>query len=145
MQPVLPGTVDANQGGVLAAPLVSGGRWSEALMEQRCALTFAGRVGISSGRKAGWGIRQIARHVGRAPSVVSREVTRNSYLHAGCQAERSRARRKVLKIVGDPVLSARVPADLKLGRSPRAIAGRLDAELADASDPERAGVAQVRS
>jgi hypothetical protein len=30
---------------------------------QRCALTFADRVEISTGRKAGWGIRQIAKHL----------------------------------------------------------------------------------
>lgn len=36
---------------------------------------------------------------------------------------------QVLKVVKDPVLQARVLADLKLGRSPRAIAGRLAAEL----------------
>lgn len=105
-------------------------------MGQRRALTYADRAEIATGRKAGWGIRRIARHLARDPSVVSREVARNSYLtagyqsvHADCEAERNRSRPQVLKIVKDPVLEARVLADLKLGRSPRAIAGRLAAEL----------------
>ncbi len=105
-------------------------------MGQRRALTYADRAEIATGRKAGWGIRRIARHLARDPSVVSREVRRNSYLtagyqsvHADCEAERNRSRPQTLKIVKDPVLEARVLADLELGRSPRAIAGRLAAEL----------------
>ena len=67
--------------------------------------------------------------------MVSREVARNSYatagcqaVHADCQAERNRARPQGLKIVKDPALHDRVLADLKLGRPPRAIAVRRAAE-----------------
>jgi len=66
---------------------------------QRRALTYADRTEIATGRKAGWGIRRIARQLARDPSVVSREVARNSYLtagyqsvHADCEAERNRSR-----------------------------------------------------
>ncbi|UJH70384.1 hypothetical protein [Ornithinimicrobium sp. INDO-MA30-4] len=67
--------------------------------------------------------------------MISREIRRNSYKHAGyqsmradCEAERRRARPQVGKISADPVLQARLLPDLKFGRSPRAIAGRLGAE-----------------
>ncbi len=104
-------------------------------MGKRRALTFADRMEISTGCKAGWTVRRIAAHVGRCPSVISREIRRNQYLHAGyqsvhadCQAERKRARPQVCKVASDPALRERVLADLKRGRSPRAIAGRLGAE-----------------
>ena len=70
-------------------------------MGARRALTFADRVEISTGCKAGWTVRAIAIHLGRCPSVISREIRRNTYLHAGyqsvhadCQAERKRPGRR---------------------------------------------------
>lgn len=54
----------------------------------------------------------------------------NSGVHVDCQAERRRARPQVCTVAADPVLQERVLADLKRGRSPRAIAGRLGAEAA---------------
>ena len=44
----------------------------------RRMLTVADRVEISTGLKAGWSIRRIAAHIDRAPSVVSREIARNT-------------------------------------------------------------------
>ena len=44
----------------------------------RRMLTASGRVEISTGLKAGWTITQIAGHIDRDKSVVSREVARNS-------------------------------------------------------------------
>jgi len=41
-------------------------------------LTAADRAEIATGLKAGWSVRAIARHVDRAPSVISREVRRSS-------------------------------------------------------------------
>ena len=83
-------------------------------------------------------MRAIARHVDRAPSVVSREVRRNStktagyrMVHADCQAQRHRARPQELAVTRSPRLELRVLADLAAGRSPRVIAGRLAAEAAD--------------
>lgn len=109
-------------------------------------VTVADRVEISTGLKAGWSITRIAAHVGRDRSVVSREVRRNStktrgyrLVHADCQAQRRRARPQVGKVAASPVLTARVVADLRQGRSPKAIAGRLAAEAADASLPVAVG------
>lgn len=104
-------------------------------MQRRRMLTASDRVEISTGLKAGWSIRAISAHVGRAPSVISREVRRNStktmgyqVVSADCRAERRRARPQVGKVARDEVLTARVLADLRRGRSPRQIAGRLAAE-----------------
>nr|WP_245862572.1 IS30 family transposase [Sanguibacter antarcticus] len=87
---------------------------------------------ISTSLKAGWSLRRIAAHIDRAPSVVSREVSRNStktlgyrLVTADCRAGRNRWRPQVGKVARDPVLRARVLADLKRSRTPRQIAGRL--------------------
>jgi len=45
---------------------------------QRRALTLSDRADIAAGLKAGHGVRQIARDIGRRPSVVSREITLKS-------------------------------------------------------------------
>lgn len=104
-------------------------------------LTAADRMEISTGLKANWTVRAIAAHLGRAPSVISREIRRNRtktlgyrMVTADCRAERARARPQTCKIALDPVLEARVLSDLKAGRSPRQIAGRLAAEN-DQDDP----------
>lgn len=47
-------------------------------MGRRRMVTVSDRVEISTGLKAGWGVRKIAAHIGRDPSVVSREIRRNS-------------------------------------------------------------------
>lgn len=103
---------------------------------QRLRMLMAGdRIEISTGLKAGWSIRAIAGDLGRSPSVISREVRRNSTktsryrtVTADVRAERRRARPQVGKIAADEVLAARVLVDLRRGRSPRLIAGRLKVE-----------------
>ena len=40
--------------------------------------TFTERSEISTAATAGWGVRRIASHLSRCPSVVSRELRRNS-------------------------------------------------------------------
>lgn len=104
----------------------------------RRLLTVSDRVEIAMGLKAGWSLRRIAEHVGRDVSIISREVSRNStktrgYLlvHAQCQAERRRRRPQKRKVASDPVLRARVLADLGRSRTPNQIAGRLRAEAQD--------------
>lgn len=103
-------------------------------------LTVADRVEISTGLKAGWSVRAIAAHIDRAPSVVSREIRRSStktkgygLVTAHVRAQRSRSRPQVGKIAGDPVLRARVLADLARSRTPRQIAGRLRLEAGDST------------
>ncbi|WP_255555827.1 IS30 family transposase [Tessaracoccus palaemonis] len=105
---------------------------------QRRPLTAHDRAEISTGLKAGWGIRRIAVHIDRAPSVISREIRRNStktcgyrVVRADVEAQRRRRRPQTRKIDADPVLRARVMGDLKRSRTPRQIAGRLRLEACD--------------
>ena len=101
-------------------------------------LTVGDRVEIASGLKVGWSIRAIAEHIGRCPSVVSREVRSNAtktrgykIVTADCRAQRRRARPQQGKVAGDAVLRTRVLADLARSRTPRQIAGRLRLEADD--------------
>lgn len=100
-------------------------------------LSQADRVEISTGLKAGWGVRQIAAGIDRAPSVISREIRRNRGVGgyrpvtADVRAQGRRSRPQARKIDADPVLCERVWADLGEGRSPRQIAGRLKAEAGE--------------
>src|SRR5579864_7469149 len=67
--------------------LPSGGIAPIARRRSRLALTLAEREDISRGIASGSSIREIARHVDRAASTVSREVTR----HGGRPAYRAHA------------------------------------------------------
>lgn len=114
-------------------------------------LTAADRAEIATGLKANWTVRAIAVQLGRAPSVVSREIRRNStktvgyrVVHADCLAQARRARPQERKVGADEVLRARVHADLKRGRSPKAIAGRLRVEAADPHVPVAAGASNAQ-
>ena len=104
----------------------------------RVGLTFSDRSEISTASKAGWSVRGIARHLGRCPSVISRELHRNSTKTRGYQAvtadvraQRRRARPQQRKVAKDQVLQARVDADLAASWTPNEIAGRLRLEAAD--------------
>jgi IS30 family transposase len=90
-------------------------------------------VGIRCGRRAGRSVRTSA---GTTPSW--RERRRNSTkthgyrpVTADVRAEWRRKRPQVCKVDADPVLKARVMADLMYSRSPRPIAGRLPLEATD--------------
>ncbi len=104
----------------------------------RRMLTAADRAEISTGLKAGWTLTRIARHIDRATSVVTREIARNStktrgyrMVTADVTAQKRRSRPQARKVALDPVLRARVLADLKQSRTPRQIAGRLTLEATD--------------
>lgn len=104
----------------------------------RAGLTFSDRSEISTASKAGWSVRRIARHLGRCPSVISRELHRNSTNTRGYQAvradvaaQRRRARPQQRKVARDPVLQARAEADLAASWTPNEIAGRLRLEATD--------------
>src|SRR6266567_7096093 len=94
-------------------------------------LTLADREEISRCLSAHMQQKDIAAAIGRSPSVVSREITR----HGGRRAYRahradggarkSRRRPRCRKIDADPALRERVTADLRRGRSPQQISGRL--------------------
>src|SRR5471032_1189494 len=102
---------------------------------QRCrsrlALTLAEREVISRGVTAHQSARSIARLLGRSPSTVSREMSRNG----GCDRYRAaladenawaRARRpKCCKLANSPRLRRAVAGKLRLDWSPEQIAGWL--------------------
>ncbi|WP_255555828.1 helix-turn-helix domain-containing protein [Tessaracoccus palaemonis] len=83
------------------------------------ALSFSDRSDISTASEAGWGVRKLARHLGSCAWVIFREIHRNTTKTRGCQAvtadvaaQRRRSRFRARKVAADPVLQARVEADL---------------------------------
>ena len=103
-------------------------------------LTVADREDIACGVAAGLSVRSIARGLCRAPSTVSRELSRNggprSYRPSVAdQAAWDRASRpKPCKLALNPALREHVVEGLKLQWSPEQIAGWLTVEFPD--DPE---------
>ena len=97
----------------------------------RLALTLAEREEISRGIARDLSLRAIATQLGRAPSTISREVSRNGGLQRyraskADEAAWDRARRpKTCKLVSEPVLSRLVARKLRLHWSPEQIAGWL--------------------
>jgi DNA-binding CsgD family transcriptional regulator len=104
----------------------------------RC-LSMAEREEISRGVAAGEPCRQIAARLGRAPSTVSRELTRNGG-RGRCRAQAADAaafrraqRPKPAKLAVEPRLRVVVEAKLAVRWSPEQIAGWLP--LAYPQDP----------
>ena len=97
----------------------------------RQALSLSEREEISRGLSIKQSLRAIARHLGRAPSTISREVYRNggraAYRStASDQAAWDRALRpKACKLACHPSLSRAVSAKLRRKWSPQQIAGWL--------------------
>ncbi len=97
-------------------------------------LSMAEREEIRAGLERSDSIRQIGRDLGRAPSTVSREVTRNrsrrGYVaHVAHRRARVRARRpKPLRLATDTELRRRVRCGLDQRLSPQVIAWQLAAE-----------------
>jgi len=100
-------------------------------------LCLAEREEISRGLAEGHSIRSIASGIGRAPSTVCREVTRNGgrrryrATKAEDRAWREGRRPKVAKLAADPVLRAVVEEKLGLQWSPQQISGWLRVEFKD--------------
>jgi IS30 family transposase len=77
-------------------------------------LSFAEREEIAIGRAYGFGVREIARCLGRSPSTISRELRRNAATRGGVltyratiaqwHRDRRAARPKTAKLVGNPRL-----------------------------------------
>ena len=95
-------------------------------------LSFAEREDIAMARAAGESMRSIAARLGRSPSTISRELSRNSdrtgryrASSAHVLAYQRASRPKPAKLVTDQVLRERVQADLAKRYSPEQIAGRL--------------------
>ena len=95
------------------------------MQRQRRKLTVEDRVAIDLRCKDGWGVRAIARELGRSPSVISAELGRDRdtdgcYVAGPAQAAAA-ARRGTLGKAGSP-LFAEVAKLLRL--QPEQIAGR---------------------
>ena len=98
-------------------------------------LSLADRALIQTGLAQGFSVRRIAGLVGVAPSTVSREITRSSWLHRGRWqyeagvshqvAAQRRARPKRRKLDQHPGLRAVVVQQLNTRFSPQQVAGRL--------------------
>lgn len=106
----------------------------------RRLLTFHDRAQIAVGIKQGLSDAEIGALIDRDRTVVWRERRRNALKTRGYQsvnanemAAKRRRRPQVRKLDADPVLAARVRADLKRSRTPRQIAGRLRLEATDAT------------
>jgi IS30 family transposase len=103
----------------------------------RLSLTLAEREEISRGVVAGHSIRSIAASLRRAPSTVSREITRNGDREGyrateADQAAWDRARRpKVCKLVQNRRLARIVAAKLQRAWAPEQIAGWLKRTFSD--------------
>jgi IS30 family transposase len=101
------------------------------------ALSLADREEISRGLAGGQSLRSIAEGVGRAPSTVSREVTRNGgrvryrAVDADARALRELARPKTCKLARHGWLRHQVARRLRQGWTPQQIAGWLAREHPD--------------
>jgi IS30 family transposase len=102
------------------------------MQRQRRKLTVEDRVVIDLRRKDGWGVRAIARELGRSPSVISTEIGRGrepdgnyaaGSAQAAAAARRDRSGRRA-RLASDSPLFAEVAKLLRLQWSPEQIAGR---------------------
>jgi IS30 family transposase len=109
----------------------TGGIRPAARRRSRLALTLVEREEISRCLVAGLSIRAIAGQLGRAPSTVSREISRNagSAIYRATQADieawRRAQRPKLCKLVEQPGLARIVTTKLQMQWSPEQIAGWL--------------------
>src|SRR3954465_2888510 len=102
------------------------------MQKQRRKLTVEDRVAIDLRRKDGWGVRAIARELGRSPSVISTEIGRGrgqdgnyaaGSAQAAAAARRDRGGRGA-RLAPDSPLFAGVAKLLRLQWSPHLVAGR---------------------
>lgn len=102
-----------------------------------CHVTPEERDRIAQFRQQRWLPSEIARELGRSPSTITRELTRNStgseYLAAQAHesAKRRRRERPLVRKVDRPELNARVRHGLAHCHSPDEIAGRLKLDFPD--------------
>ena len=134
-------TITSSSGRRLHYPPVVGGTRKREISTR--FLSEDERVRIADLRRAGEGVRAIARELGRDPATVSRELRRNldpksSAYHphtAQRLAEQRRARPRTGKLVADVELRRFVLDKLKRRWSPEQIARTLRAEFPD--QPQR--------
>lgn len=118
-------------GTVRAYLLRCGGIRPEPRRRAPCRLSMAEREEISRGLAAGESIRAIATALGRSPSTVSREVSRNGGVRRYRAARADQAawvratRPKACKLAANPALRAIVEEKLARRWSPEQVAGWL--------------------
>lgn len=131
---------DRNHSSVQRILSVTGGIEPPRRRRSGCALTLAEREEVSRSLVAGQSIRSIADALGRAPSTISREITRNGgpggyRAHQADAAAWDRGRRpKVCKLALNPSLARQVAEKLQREWSPEQIAGWLKRTCPDVSD-----------
>lgn len=109
----------------------SGGIRPAERKRRESSLTLDEREEISRGIVAGVSIRQIAKSLDRAPSTISREISRNGGLvkyranKADTKAWENAARPKICKLLSHRALRLTVARKLKRNWSPQQIAGWL--------------------
>ena len=119
---------------IRAVLLARGGIPPLARRRSRWALTFAERENISRGLASGLSLREIARHLGRAVSTVSREIARHGgrpgyrAYDADQQAWNAVLRPKSCLLAVNSELRDVVASKLILDWSPEQIAGWLKAQ-----------------
>lgn len=122
---------DRSHGSIAGILSRSGGIRPPRRTRSRLALSMAEREEISRGIAAGHSIRAMALQLGRAPSTISREISRNGGRgrYRANKADRAawdRAKRpKTCKLAQHPTLARVVAEKLMLQWSPRQIAGWL--------------------
>jgi transposase, IS30 family len=106
-------------------------------LKGRC-LTLDEREEVALARARGESMRDIARALGRAPSTISRELSRNTdgqgryrATSAHALAYQRASRPKPAKLATNHQLRAKVEADLAKKYSPEQICGRLKLEFPD--------------
>jgi IS30 family transposase len=126
---------DRGSGSIYGVLSVTGGIRPPARRRSSLSLTLPEREGISRGLALGHSMRFIATQVGRSPSTISREISRNGG-YAGYRATQAdqaawdRAHRpKACKLSGNRFLSRTVAEKLRLFWSPQQIAGWLKIEF----------------
>lgn len=124
-------------GTIYAVVRAQGGIAPAVRRRARGALTMEERESISRALAAGETIRAMAQRLGRAPSTISREITRNGgpdryrALDAEARAWRAATRPKPTRLATHPPLRAVVAAKLQANWSPAQIAGWLVTEYPD--------------
>ncbi|WP_440468877.1 IS30 family transposase [Pseudomonas sp. YH-1] len=131
---------DRNHSSIQRILAETGGIRPATRRRSRLALTLAEREEISRALAVGQSIRHIAMRLERAPSTISREISRNG----GCRSYRAnqadqaawdRARRpKLCKLAQSPKLAQLVAQKLQIQWSPEQIAGWLKRTYPDVAD-----------
>ena len=128
---VIAKAVGSPAGSIFSILLPFGGVYQAPRRRRDIAITFAERDEISRGLATSESVRSISRRLGRAPSTISREITRNRgatkyrALDADDRTWRRATRPKLCVLAQRPLLCAYVADRLREDWSPEHIAGTL--------------------